>query len=358
MSQPKFELTCKDKTETRKVFTLKNVSSTIVSNMHLESFDLYVFNGSRDDKENIYSEGVGFPLSLGEYEEKSFEIDNERLREHHIGDRYFELIFTAEDDQLNLYQCSATKNVEDTCKGFVSGEWDASHVSLLKMSNTNKDQQIALLEAFGIKKYDGKVLVKQNGTTEIQYLKVIGANGEEIDNENDLLEDIVVACSYISDDPETVRNLDENGINRLVRNSLKESLSGRGYAVHDQSEQGLSETETTTGHPDIIIDKNRIRVAIIEGLIHSTKDNLHRHIRKAIVNYNQSGCKRIYILCYSRNAKYDDFWNSCKDWASTTEGIEIWGEVKTHYSGIKCVEGCYNNDGISGKIYIVGVNTK
>ena len=106
------------------------------------------------------------------------------------------------------------------------------------------------------------------------------------------------------------------------------------------------------------IEKDGFPVAIIEGLIHNTKDYLHTHIKKATINYNQSGCPRVYIVCYSGGVRFDHFMESYQEWVREVDDVEILGYSRPDVpTGVRCLEGRYNHNGISGKLYLIGVNT-
>ena len=62
MSRPKFELICKGDGGTSQVFTLKNVSSVIASNINAEAFDL-IFHDK--DRQDLMTAGIVLPASLG-----------------------------------------------------------------------------------------------------------------------------------------------------------------------------------------------------------------------------------------------------------------------------------------------------
>jgi hypothetical protein len=67
MNVPKFELKCKSDGGTKIVFTLKNISSLIVSNIKSEIFKLLYFDGTADI---LYKTEIKMPTSLGPNEER------------------------------------------------------------------------------------------------------------------------------------------------------------------------------------------------------------------------------------------------------------------------------------------------
>lgn len=120
MNNLKFELICKDDGGSKKVITIKNVSTVIVSNFRLESFDLIYHDGER---EIIWIDESLLPTSLGPNEMKEIECSNPILQQRSVGYNKIQLVFTVEDDQSNKYRCVATKNVEDK-RTYLSGPWD------------------------------------------------------------------------------------------------------------------------------------------------------------------------------------------------------------------------------------------
>lgn len=216
-----------------------------------------------------------------------------------------------------------------------------------------------VIEALGVKPFDGKVYVTDDdGNTEVRYMTLVDKDGNELYDEEEsiIIENLIIACNYVANMPTVTKKLNEDGVNCLIRNHLKSLLTEQGYSIPDQSKRGLSAAKKDFGEVDIIIEKNKTDVALIEALNHGTKKYLHDHIVKAAVNYNQSGVKMVVILSYSRGMPYDKFWEDNQKWVSEAEGIKIWGSYHTEYSGIQCLERQYDNNGIKGKLYLIGAN--
>ena len=120
MISPKFEFICKSGDGCNKVFTLKNISSVIVSNITPESFILTLVDNSL---ENIMPLDFQMATSLCPNETTSIQIENHVFKQRGIGYRKFQFMFSMEDEQSNKYYCIATKNVEKK-NDYMIGKWD------------------------------------------------------------------------------------------------------------------------------------------------------------------------------------------------------------------------------------------
>lgn len=169
----------------------------------------------------------------------------------------------------------------------------------------------------------------------------------------DLSHEFISACAKIADNPASYAGFDEDSLNREVRNFLDSAITRFGYTIADQTQQGLSGTKP--GELDIRINKNGIPAAIYEGLIHKDKQYLYDHINKTIGKYNQSGCKAVYVVEFSRNKGFGGFWeNAC-------ENIEEYDKVNvkeenTGLLGVKMLKGSFDWEGQKGDFYYIGVN--
>lgn len=169
----------------------------------------------------------------------------------------------------------------------------------------------------------------------------------------DLPHEFVSACAKIADNPASYSGFDEDSLNRVIRDLLTSAITRFGYTIADQTQQGLSGTKP--GELDIRINKNGIPAAIYEGLIHKDKQYLYDHINKTIGKYNQSGCKAVYVVEFSRNKGFGGFWeNTCKN-------IEEYNKVNvkeedTGLLGVKMLKGSFDWEGQKGDFYYIGVN--
>lgn len=215
-----------------------------------------------------------------------------------------------------------------------------------------------IMEAMGILTYDGTGYIIQNGVTKEFQMKVETESGKPYLAIDSLTRELVEACEKISSNPTLIRQWEENKINTLLRGYFESSIKHLGYSVLDQTLRGLSAEENKAGSLDFRIEKGGKLIAICEALIHKGKDTLLEHIRRATVNYNQSGCNRVYIISYFRNDRFEQCWKNLSSWAREAEGIAITNEITTGYSGIRCLGGTYDNDGIGGDILFIGVHIK
>lgn len=168
-----------------------------------------------------------------------------------------------------------------------------------------------------------------------------------------LTNEFISACAKIADNPVSYASFDENGLNREIRNFLDSALTRFGYTIADQTQQGLS--GTNPGELDIRISKNGIPVAIYEGLIHRNRDWLNKHINKAIGKYNQSGCKTVYVVEFSRNKGFGGFWDWAAEAVNEYRGIKV-NEENTGLLGVKMLKGTFEWEGQKGDFFYLGVN--
>ena len=171
----------------------------------------------------------------------------------------------------------------------------------------------------------------------------------------DLPHEFISACAKIADNPASYAGFDEDGLNREVRNFLDSAITRFGYTIVDQTQQGFGKTEKKAGELDIRISKNGIPVAIYEGLIHRDRDWLESHIDKAIGKYNQSGCKAVYVVEFSRNKGFGGFWDNACDILEGHGRVSA-KEENTGLFGVKMLKGTFDWEGQKGDFYYIGVN--
>ncbi len=171
----------------------------------------------------------------------------------------------------------------------------------------------------------------------------------------DLPHEFISACVKISDNPASYADFDEDGLNREVRNFLDSAITRFGYTIADQTQQGFGKTDKKAGELDIRISKNGIPVAIYEGLIHKDREWLETHIDKAIGKYNQSGCKAVYVVEFSRNKGFGGFWDNACD-ILEGHGKVCVKEENTGLLGVKMLKGTFDWEEQNGDFYYIGVN--
>ena len=172
-----------------------------------------------------------------------------------------------------------------------------------------------------------------------------------------LEKEIISACIKLSEIPTITINLEEDDLNKLLRISLESSLKNYQYSVQDQTQRGYSAEGKKAGEIDIRIQNSEgFPETICECLIHKDEKNLHDHINKVIKNYNQIGLKKIFIICYSKNKNYEQFWKTFKEWVSHCNSVSGWKEEAPIYVGLRSAEGTFDCFGDTGVIRYVGVN--
>ena len=128
MSEPIFEFSCSGGNGAQRVFTIKNVSTVIFSKIVPLSFDLICIDHT---SESVLPFEFQFPTSLVSGQEQSFEISNSKFKYRNVGDKEFKFVFTVEDDNSNIFRCSAEKNVEDPRNiNFIAGKWEVNVLSI------------------------------------------------------------------------------------------------------------------------------------------------------------------------------------------------------------------------------------
>lgn len=168
--------------------------------------------------------------------------------------------------------------------------------------------------------------------------------------------ELISACAKISNNPIDYLQLNEDSLNRQIRNLLEAALNHQGYSICDQTQQGLGNTGRQPGEVDILIKKAGLPIAIYEGLIHRGHDYLTRHIAKAINRYNYFGCRNIYIVDFMRNGIWENNWKAAMKTVSEYPRVEI-TEMNTGLNGIRKAEGTFQWEGrYTGKIVFIGVN--
>lgn len=199
----------------------------------------------------------------------------------------------------------------------------------------------------------GKAYVTEKG---FDFLEKYSRKNSDEDIIIDLTHEMITACAKIADGIASYKDFDENGYNRLIRDYLDAGLSRFGYSICDQTEQGLGKTDKKPGELDIRINKTGIPVAIFEGLIHKDEPYLYKHIDKAVGRYNQSGCKTVYVVEYSKNVRFDDFWENAVisiEKKPEVNGVQLF---ETNLMGVKALKAKHDWNGEQIDLIYLGVN--
>ena len=125
----------------------------------------------------------------------------------------------------------------------------------------------------------------------------------------------------------------ENTINDGIRDCLDMK-----YGLRDQTRQGESVSGKDAGEVDLMLYSNEKPLALMEGLKLNSIDNakLNEHINKAMKNYDPIGCPLIYLLVYSPEKAFDDFWRRLVSYISSFsfpyEISEEFHEINTNFT--------------------------
>ena len=196
-----------------------------------------------------------------------------------------------------------------------------------------------------------KAYITMNGLDFIEKFEKMSDDPSNIDISHEL----VSACAKIADNPASYAQVDEDGFNREVRNFLDSAITRFGYTIADQTQQGFGKTEKKAGELDIRVSKNGIPVAIYEGLIHKDRNWLETHIEKAVGKYNQSGCKAVYVVEFSKNKGFGRFWDDACDIIEGQSKVSV-KEENTGLLGVKMLKGTFDWEKQKGDFYYIGVN--
>lgn len=151
----------------------------------------------------------------------------------------------------------------------------------------------------------------------------------------------------------------EDDINDGVRNALDMV-----YEIKDQTRQGKSESGKKSGELDILLCKKSMPWAIVEALrlFSLDKDNLDKHINKALTKYDPVGCKNAYVLVYGMATDFNSFWNNIvsylKDYKFPFETIDEFTEIPSDYAESKIGVVSLDRNGVMVKLHIMVANMK
>lgn len=133
-----------------------------------------------------------------------------------------------------------------------------------------------------------------------------------ISDANEVLDRILLWGRKTCSNKTFASNLDENGFNDSLRDSL--SLSEK-WEVMDQTRHGLSPDGKDAGSVDLLVSKSNKEAALIEGLKLSSvnKGYIDSHIKKAVGPYNPLGTP-VFLLCYVSVKDFGSFWSKCMEY--------------------------------------------
>lgn len=127
---------------------------------------------------------------------------------------------------------------------------------------------------------------------------------QDFSTRNELLKDIFTILSNMQGNS-IYKKSDENGLNDGFRDGLKNT---RRYQVHDQTRHGESESGQGPGELDVLVSTKEedLPIAVVEALILKGMDrnSLKKHIDKALMKYNPTGCPNTTIAIYARSSDF------------------------------------------------------
>ncbi len=168
-------------------------------------------------------------------------------------------------------------------------------------------------------------------------------------------EQLQLACLTICDDPSKYYEMNEDKINRSLRDILRSGLNGSEFSINDQTQLGYSESGKKAGELDLEIRIHGFPYAIIEALIISSRKVFDSHLSKLIHNYNQVGCGNLALICYCKSNCFEDDCSNIKKWISEGNTIFDYNEIETGYGGLRKIVGNVSHLGMSEVITVYAV---
>lgn len=194
-------------------------------------------------------------------------------------------------------------------------------------------------------------------------------NNETEDNEDIFSDDkvektffeyIIWCCERIQADFH-YKNAKEDERNDLMRNMLSVAFKDKCFSVRDQTRQGTSSGGKEAGEVDLLLEKDKMPISIIEALnlTQVSKSYIAKHIDK-IYTYDTAGYNFNYMVSYVKTKDFDEFWKRYReyidnyDYPYKLKNIE---EVSLdYYSEIKVVKMDLERAGRITKLYHIAVH--
>lgn len=182
---------------------------------------------------------------------------------------------------------------------------------------------------------------------------------ERIISEKTVEKQLDLACLTICSDPSKYHEMNEDEINRSIRDLLRSGLNNSKFNVNDQTQLGYSESGKRAGELDLEIRIDGFPYAIIEALVISSKSSFDSHLHKLIDNYNQMGCRNLVLICYCKSNCFEDDFSKIMTWINEGKTILDSNEIDTGYGGLKKIVGNVTHLGMFEMItvYAVRMNT-
>jgi len=137
-------------------------------------------------------------------------------------------------------------------------------------------------------------------------------NHKPINLNNELLDNLLWCAKEVQQKHKTLHN-NENRYNDLFQSLLK----AKNYTVEQEVRTGTSEAGKEVGSLDLKISKNGKELALaeafkIKSFAKSGKKYAANHLLKLLKNYNPSGLKQCFAICYVEMKKFETIWEEYK----------------------------------------------
>lgn len=265
-------------------------------------FQLLDFEYSKDNFENI----IGCLKKVG-----NLEVELEKLT-----DEIVEKIISYYNTNYEEYQ-EPKEIVFD-----VDTNYKLDNFIFLKLFNTlRNDKRIKLLQKLNRIEFKNrkitnyiaytKKIILENQLKVSEVIDIIKNSKfeEKYDyfNNEKFIKDLLIVVEHLSELRSQIKlkNYKEDEINDLIRFGLEM----KEYYVYDQRRGGESESKKNPGERDFVIKQNKAIVTILEALILNSIDtgNINKHYNKLSDNYDTTGNKINYFLCYYLGENFNLF---------------------------------------------------
>ncbi len=168
------------------------------------------------------------------------------------------------------------------------------------------------------KKNDDKNLTVINNSANQILNKIIYSLNQAVDNAKQQ--------SLLREDLKTGEKGEDKRTN-FIKIILQSSLNPY-YHFDEQNKGGISGSGNSEGNIDIaIFDKNKLKISLIEALIHRDKKYFIDHFKKSIKNYNQLKHKFIFIITYCETNNFDIAWRDYLNWLKEITNLKGFEDI-------------------------------
>jgi tetratricopeptide (TPR) repeat protein len=257
--------------------------------------------------------------------------------------------------------------------GFIEGKLDSNEMKLqleqLRQELIEKNNAIMIL----IRNSENKNAINHNiignvyigsnyhvENSEIIVNQVFGDNATSIEKPDvfKVLFEILLSACTSAQSFESIKHLDENGINTYIRDLLKQHQ----FRIADQTLRGVSPSGKSAGELDILVEtQSGDPITVIEALKLDciNKSCINLHVNK-IFGYDANGLKNNIVLIYCYASNYSGFVNSYLEYIKNNEFdfkfTDAFDNSLDSMSEIRIIESAYLRSGLVRKMYHVIVN--